>query len=60
MQPRNLDVVPAVLDDEPDGLLLEPLLEPAFGAEVLEPHAASSATALTAAAVLRVAFTDTS
>jgi hypothetical protein len=60
MQPRNLDPVAAAVEDELDGLLLEPLLEPAFGAEVLEPHAASSATALTAAAVLRVAFTDTS
>jgi hypothetical protein len=60
MQPRNLPAVDAALDDEPAGLLLEPLVEPAFGAEVLEPHAASSATALTAAAVLRVAFTGTS
>jgi len=60
MQPRNLDPVAAAVDDEPDGLLLEPPLDPAFGAEVLEPHAASSATALTAAAVLRVAFTGTS
>jgi hypothetical protein len=59
MQPRNLPDVDAVLDEEPGALLLL-LLEPELGAEVLEPHAASSATTLTAAAVLRVAFTETS
>ena len=58
MQPRNLPAAAAVLDEELGALLL--LLEPEPGAEVLEPQAASSATALTAAAVLRVAFTDTS
>jgi len=57
MQPRNFPAVDAVLDVELGALLLP---EPELGAEVLEPHAASSAAALTAAAVLRVAFTETS
>jgi hypothetical protein len=60
MQPRNLPAVPAVPDDAGAELPDEPLLELELGAEVLEPHAASSATALMAAAVLRVALTDTS
>jgi hypothetical protein len=57
MQPRNFPAVDADVDVELGEALL---LEPPDGAEVLEPHAASSATALTAAALLRVAFTDTS
>jgi hypothetical protein len=58
MQPRNLPAVPALAEDDDE--LGELLLELELGAEVLEPHAASSATALRAAAVLRVALTDTS
>jgi hypothetical protein len=52
MQPRNLLAVAPEAD--PDALEL------ALGACVLDPHAASSAMALTAAAVLRIALTDTS
>jgi hypothetical protein len=58
MQPRNLPAVPAVPEDDEE--LGELLFELELGAAVLEPHAASSATALMAAAVLRVALTDTS
>jgi hypothetical protein len=57
MQPRNLPAVDAVLEEELGALLL---VELELGAEVAEPHAASSATAPTAATVLSVAFTDTS
>jgi hypothetical protein len=54
MQPRNLLAAGVPPEDEPDALELAP------GACVLDPHAASSAMALTAAAVLRIALTDTS
>jgi len=57
MQPRNFPAVEAVLDVE---LGVAPELELELGAEVAEPHAASSAAALTAATVMSVALTVTS
>jgi hypothetical protein len=56
MQPRNFPAVDAAPVVEEVGLLLEP----EFDAVVAEPHAASSATALTAATVMSVALTGTS
>jgi hypothetical protein len=60
MQPRNFPAASAAVEDGLGVLALDELAEPAPGALVAEPHAASSATALTAAAALSVALTDTS
>src|ERR1700733_8233811 len=60
MQPRNFPAVAAVVDDGLGVLAPDELAELAPGALVAEPHAASSATALIAAAALSVALTGTS